>query len=71
MQTTGKSFTERSDFLGALLLRQAQTSMGPETSPLELSAYQFGYLIAVITGQPHLYELVIEELASLGVRDPG
>lgn len=70
MQTT-TSFTERTEFLGALLHRSAVTALGEErVSAGETNAYCLGYLLGVIAGKPHLYELVIEEMASLGVTDP-
>ena len=69
---TNTSYTDRTHFLGALLRRQAEVSMGDDTGHTSNGiAYQLGYLIGVIAGKPELYELAIEELASLGVRDPG
>jgi hypothetical protein len=68
---TNTSFSERTEFLGALLRRQAETSMGPdERSPGFPEAYCLGYLTAVIAGKSELYEALLEELASLGLGEP-
>jgi hypothetical protein len=65
MQTT-KSYTERTQFLTALLRRSAETALGSEgTTAGEVAAYSLGYILGVIAGNPTIYESVLEELGSL------
>lgn len=68
---THSTHTDRQQFLLALLDRQAATALGDErSSRAETASYGLGYLTSVIASVPSIYELVIEELASLGVTDP-
>ena len=68
---TRETYTDRQQFLTAILRRLAVTSLGEARSvPGELEAYSVGYLTGVIAARPDIYELVMEELASLGLEEP-
>ena len=71
MQTNTQTYNDRQIFLTNLMKQQARTSMGDSSTEAERAAYGLGYLTGFISSRPDIYEAVIEELASLGVKDPG